>query len=142
MKKPKKKSLGVDEPSVKLTVEDQRCLLLDIINHYSTEKFSVFYEEIKNEVQPAQNDILRLFKFKNCTYLTESMFIQLAENLRQMVKIISQADLSSISNQYSLLFLLNLVRCNFKALNHCQIKLSYLLDDEFADLKGDQLSQA
>jgi len=89
MKKPKKKSLGVVEPSTKLTVEDQRCLLLDIINHYSTEKFSVFYEEIKNEVQPAQSDILRLFKFKNCTYLTESMFVQLAENLRQMVKIIS-----------------------------------------------------
>ena len=71
------------------------------------------------------------------------MFIQLAENLRQMVDVvICQPDLSSVSNYYSLLFLLNLVRCNFKALNHCQIKLSYLLDDEFADLEGGKLTEA
>ena len=52
MKKPKKKAVKEEEPSIKLSVEDQRCLLLDIINYYSTEKFSVFFEEIKNEAQP------------------------------------------------------------------------------------------
>jgi hypothetical protein len=29
-----------------------------------------------------------------------------------------------------LLYILNLVNANFKALSHCQIKLSYLLDNE------------
>jgi hypothetical protein len=88
-------------------------------------------------------DILKLFKFQNCTYLTENFFILLADNLFSMKSLIcnphdinekkyknlSENELS-IANQYSLLYILNLVNANFKALSHCQIKLSYLLDNE------------
>jgi hypothetical protein len=40
------------------------------------------------------------------------------------------------------LYLLNLVSANFKALNYCQIKLSYLLDDELADLPASRKEKA
>ena len=85
------------------------------------------------------NDILQLFKFQNCTYLTESVFILLADNLNDLKHVISASSSSTgskktIADQYSLLYLLNLVNANFRALSHCQIKLSFLLDDELAHL--------
>jgi hypothetical protein len=35
-----------------------------------------------------------------------------------------------------------LVSANFKALNYCQIKLSFLLEDELADLPADKKEKA
>lgn len=56
----------------------------------------------------------------------------LAENLNNVKKELSTSP-DSMAQQYSLLFLLKLVGVNFRALNHCQIKLSFLLDDELGD---------
>ena len=44
----------------------------------------------------------------------------------------------SVAQQYSLLFMLNTLRANFKALSHCQIKLSFLLDNELEGLSQDE----
>jgi hypothetical protein len=70
--------------------------------------------------------------------LTESVFILLADSLNGLKHIISTSSLSqhdeeAVANQYSFLYLLNLVNANFRALSHCQIKLSFLLDDELAE---------
>lgn len=67
------------------------------------------------------------------------MFILLADNLNDLKHVISTSSLSTgskeaIADQYSLLYLFNLVNANFRALSHCQIKLSFLLDDELAQL--------
>ena len=85
--------------------------------------------------------MLGLFKYQNCTYLTENSFILLADNLFSLRPLISeQGKLTvsehpdSIAQHYSLLYLLNLVSANFKALTHCQIKLSFLLDNELEGL--------
>jgi hypothetical protein len=60
----------------------QKCLILDIINYFSQEHFAVDIEEIQNKSAAKKiGDILKLFKFKNCTYLTESVFLLLADNL-------------------------------------------------------------
>ena len=77
--------------------------------------------------------------------MTESAFIHLADNLMTARQVLSEPLTSSeqsISQQYSLLFLLNLVSANFKALNHCQIKLSFLLDDELAGLTEEKKKAA
>jgi hypothetical protein len=34
--------------------------------------------------------------------------------------------------------MLNLLKANFKALGHCQIKLSYLLDNEFEGMSSEE----
>ena len=41
-----------------------------------------------------------------------------------------------------MLYLLNLVSANFKALSHCQIKLSFLLDNELEGLTSEQQQKA
>jgi hypothetical protein len=125
-----------------LSLSTQRGLILDFINQFTLEKFALFYEEVRNKSQSqTTEDILRLFKYQNCTYLTENAFILLADNLFSLRPLISgQGKLSvsehpdSIAQQYSLLYLLNLVSANFKALSHCQIKLSFLLDNELEGL--------
>ena len=76
-----------------------------------------------------------MFKFRNCTYLTESVFILLADLLFKCKSVIDKsgpsADITQdIASQYSLFYILNLVSANFNALGLCQINLSFLLDDE------------
>lgn len=43
----------------------------------------MYFSEIKNK-NASTNDILRLFKYENCTYLTESVFLLMADNLNKL----------------------------------------------------------
>jgi hypothetical protein len=76
----------------------QRALILDFINQFTLEKFALFYEEVRNKSQSqTPEDILRLFKYQNCTYLTENAFILLADNLFSLRPLISGQGKLSVS---------------------------------------------
>ena len=61
-------------------------MLLDLINQFITDSFENYYSEFSNKSASSHHavDVLKLFKFANCTYLTESVFILLAENLNML----------------------------------------------------------
>jgi len=126
MKKPKKAAkvpVSPSEPGVTPPLCVQRCLILDIINYFSQEHFAADFAEIQNKSGAKRpGDILKLFKFQNCTYLTESVFLLLADNLMSARHVLPgplTSSPASVSLQYSFLYLLNLTSANFKALNHC-----------------------
>ena len=91
MKKPK---LQPQLPTVALPAE---FLLLDFIEKFSSDKFLTFYEELKNKGQAQKTeDVLKLFKFKNCTYLTETALILMADNLFNYKGLIEAKDAISL----------------------------------------------
>jgi hypothetical protein len=64
----------------KVPMSSQVCLLLGLINHFITDSFDNYYSEFSNKSASSHHtsDVLKLFKFANCTYLTESVFVLLA----------------------------------------------------------------
>ena len=96
MKKPKKIDKKVHKGAA-LDLSIQKFLLLDIINHFCQENFAVEFEEIQNKSAQSKKtaDILKLFKSKYCTYLTESAFIHLADNLMTARQVLSEPLASS-----------------------------------------------